>query len=76
MSVKEITAEAIALPLRQRVSLAQTLWQSIEAGLPDTREKTAIHEAVRRDAELSSGKVAGRSHAEVMRAAKKALGCS
>ena len=33
----------------------------------------AVSEAVRRDAELSSGKVAGRTHEEVMEAARRAL---
>lgn len=68
-------AEAMALPLSERVSLAQTLWQSIEAGLADTDEREAGREAVRRDQELSSGAVEGRTHEEVMLAARRALGC-
>ena len=68
MSTEQLTAEAMALPLRERVSLAQTLWESIKAGLPDTDEHSAASEAVRRDEELSSGSAAGRAHSEVMQA--------
>jgi hypothetical protein len=71
MSAEQLTAEAMALPLRERVSLAQALWESIEAGLPDTDGHSAASEAIRRDGELSSGHVASRAHSEVMRAAKR-----
>ena len=71
MSADQLTAQAMALPLRERVSLAQALWESIEAGLPDTDEHSATSEAVRRDEELSSGSAAGRTHAEVIKAAKR-----
>jgi len=30
MSTKELTQEAMALPLAERVALAQSLWQSID----------------------------------------------
>lgn len=51
----------MALPLSERVSLAQALWESINAGLPDTDEQAAVREAIRRDQELSSSAVAGRT---------------
>ncbi len=70
MSTQELTAEAMALPLSERVSLAQALWQSIDAGLAETDERDAIAEAIRRDKELSSGAVAGRTHDAVMAAAR------
>ena len=47
--------------------------KSIDADLPDADESTAIAEAIRRDEELSSGKVTGRSQDEVMNAARRAL---
>ncbi len=75
MSAQQITAEAIALPLAERVLLAQALWESIDAGLADTDECGAIHEAIRRDEELSSGAAVGRTHEEVMQAARRAIGC-
>lgn len=75
MSTQQLTNEAMALPLSERVSLAQTLWQSIDVGLADTGEREAAHEAIRRDQQLSSGGVVGRSHAEVMEAARRTIGC-
>jgi putative addiction module component (TIGR02574 family) len=75
MSTEKLTADAMALPLSERVSLAQALWESIGVGLPDTNEPAALAEAIRRDKELSSGEVAGRTHEEVMQAARRALEC-
>jgi putative addiction module component (TIGR02574 family) len=75
MSSQQLTTEAMALPLAERVALAQTLWQSIDAGLADADEQAALREAVRRDEGLSSGAVAGRTHEEVMKAARRAIGC-
>jgi len=66
----------MALPLPERVSLAQALWQSIDAGSVDSGERDAVREAVLRDRELSSGAVVGRTHEEVMLAARRSLGGS
>lgn len=52
---------------------AKALWESIEAGLADTDEDSAVRESIRRDEELSSGAVAGRTHEEVMEAAQLRL---
>jgi hypothetical protein len=49
------------------------LWESIEAGLADTDEDSAVREAIRRDGELSSGSAAGRTDEEVMQAAQLRL---
>lgn len=65
----------MALPLPERVSLAQALWQSIDADLLEVDEREAVRDAVRRDKEFSSGAVIGRSHKEVMQAARRAIGC-
>jgi putative addiction module component (TIGR02574 family) len=75
MSTEQLIAEAMALPLSERVSLAQALWESIDAGLPDAEERTAVAEAIQRDKELSSGVATGRTHEEVMKAAWRALEC-
>ena len=75
MSAQELTSEAMALPLSERVSLAQALWESIDAALGDTDERQAVREAVLRDQELSSGVVEGRTHDDVMRAARRSIGC-
>lgn len=76
MSTKVLFAEAIALPLSERVVLAQALWQSIDAGHVDVSEKEALREAIRTDGELESGAVTGRTHGDVMQAAQKAIGCA
>ncbi len=76
MSNQQLTAEVMALPLSERVSLAQELWQSIDAGLAESDERGALNEAMRRDQELSSGVVVGRTHEEVMEAARRAIACA
>ena len=76
MSTQQLTVEAMALPISERVSLAQALWQSIDAGLEASKDHEALAEAIRRDEELSSGVVQGRTHEEVMQAARRAVGCA
>ena len=73
MTTEQLIADAMSLPLAERVSLAQALWKSIDAGLPDADEHAAVAEAIQREEELSSGKVTGRTHEEVMQAARRAL---
>ena len=73
MSTHQITSEALALPISDRVSLAQNLWQSI--GFAVAKDHEAIFEAIRRDEEISSGVVAGRTHEEVIQAARRTVGC-
>jgi hypothetical protein len=75
MSAQELTAEAMALPLSEPVSLTHALWESIDAALPDTAEDAALREAVRRDQELSSDSSLGRAHEDVMQAARRSIGC-
>lgn len=75
MNTEQLIADAMALPLSDRVSLAQALWESIDAGLPNSNEGAVVVEAIRRDKELSSGDVTGRTHEEVMEAARRALEC-
>lgn len=76
MSTQQLTVEAMALPISERVSLAQALWQSIDGGLEAAKDRDALAEAVRRDEELSSGVVQGRTHEEVLRAARRSIGCA
>ena len=76
MSKEQLTAAVMALPLAERVSLAQELWQSIEGtSLSSARdeEHEALAEAHRRDAELSSGAVAGRTHEQVMETMRRSI---
>jgi len=45
--------------LDDQISLAQALWESINASLPEEAEDAAVRDAIRRDDEISSGKVTG-----------------
>ena len=74
MSREQIIRAALELPLNERVDLAEQLWQSIEETLPAVVEREAIETARRRDAELDSGAVAGRTHDQVMESIRRALG--
>jgi hypothetical protein len=74
MSTDQLTAEAMALPLSERISLAQALWESIDLGLPDVDEHRAMADAIRRDRDLSEGST-GRTHEEVMQEARRAIRC-
>ena len=76
MSSDEVLQAAMTLPLFDRVTLAQALWASIDEGVPssDREEQDAIAQARRRDAELSSGQAIGRSHEQVIDAARRVLG--
>jgi putative addiction module component (TIGR02574 family) len=76
---EQLTEAILALPLPERVSLAQDLWQSIDEGgvfSGPAEEREALAEAQRRDAELSSGTVAGRTHEQVMEAMRQAIECA
>ena len=75
MSTKELARKAMALPLAERVALAQSLWQSIggQGSRTIDEDSWVVEESERRDADLTSGKVQGRTHGQVMRAARNAL---
>jgi len=74
MTIDHIAPEALRLPLKDRVQLAASLWESIEDPylLPaDRDEEDAIGLARSRDAEIESGKVSPLSHGELMRCIRK-----
>ncbi len=76
MRVEELTELALALPLPERIALAAALWQSIDelpGADPSDEERATVGEAVRRDAELASGNAVGRTHPQVMEAARRVL---
>jgi putative addiction module component (TIGR02574 family) len=79
MSNDELVRQLMTLPLSERVELAQILWESIESrpatSVPEQAEEL-LDLARRRDADFASGRVAGRTHAEVMAAARRALECT
>ena len=63
----------MALPLAERVVLAQKLWASLDEGLTEPDDRSLMAEVLRRDEELTTGAVTGRTHAEVMAAARRAI---
>jgi hypothetical protein len=71
---KQLLAEAMRLPLDERVSLAQALWQNIDSELSDSEGRTGMREAVTRDRELSAGTTSDLNHNEAMEIARGALG--
>jgi Putative addiction module component len=75
MTTQTLIEQAMALSLEDRVGVAEVLWQSISEGLPSGDQREAIQQASQREAELTAGTVAGRSHDEVMLAARRAIGC-
>jgi len=62
----QLKSDLLALPTPQRAFLAQELWGSLEEGLFDAEEEEALQEAERRNQEMISGKVVGRTHEDVM----------
>jgi hypothetical protein len=76
MPNEQITSQALAMPLEDRVALAEALWQSIDEEPPADyfiEEREAVEQALNRDAELASGAVIGRTHDQVMEAARRIL---
>ncbi len=78
MTSEQLAQQALALPLPERVALAEALWQSIDEQ-PDAdlqaEERTAIQQARTRAAEFDSGAVAGHTHEQVMHAARRIVEC-
>ena len=73
MSTDQITDAALALPMEERVRLAQTLWVSIDKGLAETSEAAAVEESARRADELDRGTVQGQPHEDAMRDLRRKL---
>ncbi|MCO6455925.1 MAG: addiction module protein [Pirellulaceae bacterium] len=78
-SILQLTEEALALPLEERIRLAQRLWASLnptaDASEKKVQEAEALDLAERRDAELDRGSVQAVSHSEAIARARKSLGC-
>ncbi|OFW02647.1 MAG: hypothetical protein A3G20_01195 [Acidobacteria bacterium RIFCSPLOWO2_12_FULL_59_11] len=70
---EEIAADAMKLPLRDRVRLAQRLISSLDDQMEADVEKLWAAEAERRLEELRTGKVQGIEAAEAFRKAHEAL---
>ncbi len=77
MMSEDLTRQLLALPLPERVELAQALWQSIDDRADDDStipsEDDAIAIALRRDAELTSGQLVGRIHEQIIEVIRSEL---
>lgn len=78
MISEDLEHRVMALPLADRVALAEVLWESIDPAVgapPASEEREAVGEACRRDRELVAGAAKARDHQQVMTAARRALKC-
>ena len=65
--VAEIERAALQLPLGQRLSLAQSLLDSLPLASEDVSEEAELAEAERRDREIESGQARAINEAELWR---------
>ena len=72
-NLDQLTADAMKLPLRDRVQLAQRLVSTLDAEVETDTEALWFTEAERRLEELRSGKVQGISAEDSFRNAREAL---
>jgi putative addiction module component (TIGR02574 family) len=72
-TLTDVTKKAMALPVEDRVVLAQRVWESVEHFASREVEKAWLDEADRRWREIEEGKVRCPSANEVMKRARKSL---
>jgi putative addiction module component (TIGR02574 family) len=70
-NLDNLTTQMLALPLDDRVELAQRLWQSLEGQLSEDEELFA--EIERREADVESGTVKPLPYDEAMRKVRESL---
>jgi len=72
-NLDQLTADALKLPLRDRVQLAQRLVSTLDDEVDAGAEELWLAEGERRLEELRSGKVRGIDSNEAFRTAREAL---
>jgi len=72
-TLTEVTNEPLALPVAERVVLAQRVWNSVEHFASSEIEKAWMDEADRRWVEIEEGKAQCLPADEVMRRARESL---
>jgi putative addiction module component (TIGR02574 family) len=72
-NLDQLTADAMKLPLRDRVQLAQRLVSTLDEEVETGSEELWFAEADRRLEELRSGKIEGIDADEAFRSAREAL---
>jgi putative addiction module component (TIGR02574 family) len=78
MTIAQLTNEALALPLSDRILLAERLWESVNSAPAterDAEEDALLQEATRRLDEMKRGAVKTWSHDQVMENITKAIQC-
>jgi putative addiction module component (TIGR02574 family) len=76
MGIEQLREQALALPLEERIALAQTLWESLEAASDPVEDESAfLEELKRRDEEMTNDPTSCHSHDEVMAEARRRLAC-
>lgn len=75
MSDEEITVAALGMPLCDRITLAETLWESIETERVDQNESKA-RKALQRHQESSPEARGLPSIQEAVQAARRITGCA
>jgi putative addiction module component (TIGR02574 family) len=70
-NLDSLTTQMLALPLDDRLELAQRLWQSLEGQLSEDEELFA--EIERREADVASGAVKPIPYDEAMREVRESL---
>ena len=78
--VDELSAEIMTLSRGERIEIAERIWDSIEGPRCDAEPmsesvRAAVEEAIRRDADMSSGKDPGVPHEEVMARLRRIVAC-
>lgn len=72
--LSELTAQILALPLEERVELAQKLWNSLDSVPPDPSRRAEIAALVEsRDNEWDRGEAQPTTHQDAMLEARQAL---
>jgi putative addiction module component (TIGR02574 family) len=72
-ALEEITKDAMDLPLRQRLALAELLLESAETAADPEAEQAWDSEVRDRIRAIDEGRVSGVSYEDVMQAAEKRL---
>jgi hypothetical protein len=75
LGMKQASADWYSKPSQRVKSPAGEKHNAPGNASADTDQQAAVREAIRRDQELSSGAVAGRTQEEVIQAARRAIGC-
>ena len=73
-ALTEVTKKAMALPVEDRVLLAQRVWESVQHFASPELEMEWLDEADRRWREIEEGKVHCQPADDVLKRARKSLG--